>query len=170
MSTVSAILRSYRAPREVIRTHRAGGADEATGLTWLFVACILFFVAELPELSRQAHFAQLEGVETPFSSLALPTFYGTVLLAPLMFVLLAGLAQLVARAAGGQGRWLDGRLAMFWSLLCVSPVVLLQGLVGGFIGAGPGLTFVSLLVFVVFLYLWLNCLIALNAKEKAEPV
>ncbi|MCY4180686.1 MAG: YIP1 family protein, partial [Litoreibacter sp.] len=81
-----------------------------------------------------------------------------------------GLAQLVARAAGGQGRWLDGRLAMFWSLLCVSPVVLLQGLVGGFIGAGPGLTFVSLLVFVVFLYLWLNCLIALNAKEKAEPV
>ncbi|MEM7470118.1 MAG: YIP1 family protein [Pseudomonadota bacterium] len=167
MSTVTAILRSYRAPREVIRTHRAAGADDATGLTWLFVSCILFFVARFPELSRQAHFAELEGVDTPFASLALPTFYGTVLLAPLMFVLLAALSHVVARVFGGQGVWLDARLALFWSLLCVAPVVLLQGLVAGFIGAGTALSFTSLLVFAVFLYLWLNCLVALEGKGKA---
>jgi len=168
MSTVSAILRSYRAPREVIRTHRAGGADEALGLMWLFIACILFFIARLPELSREAHFAALEGVETPVASLALPMFYGTVLLAPLMFLLIAAGSHLVARLFGGKGVWLDARLALFWALLCVAPVVLFQGLVAGFIGPGPGLTAASTLVFVAFLYLWINNLIALEAAKVSS--
>ena len=159
MSTVSGILRSYRAPREVMRAHRAAGADEATGLTWLFVACILFFVARLPEVARESHFLSLEGVDRPVMSLALPLFYGTVLLAPLMFLGLAALSHLVARLFGGQGRWLDARLALFWSLLCVSPVVLFQGMIAGFLGSGAALSFASLLVFAVFLYLWVNALI-----------
>lgn len=165
MSTVSAILRSYRAPREVIRTHRASGADEALGLMWLFIACILFFVARLPEVSRASHFASLEGVDTPVASLALPLFYGTVLLAPLMFLLIAAGSHLVARLFGGSGVWLDARLALFWALLCVTPVVLFQGLIAGFIGPGPGLTAASTLVFVVFLYLWINNLIALETSK-----
>jgi hypothetical protein len=165
MSTVSAILRSYRAPREVMRTHRASGADEALGLMWLFIACILFFVARLPELSREAHFAALEGVDTPVASLALPLFYGTVLLAPLMFLLVAAASRLVARVMGGSGTWLDARLALFWALLCVAPVVLFQGLVAGFVGPGPGLTAASTLVFVAFLYLWINNLIALETSK-----
>ncbi len=165
MSTVTAITRSYRAPREVMRTHRANGADEALGLMWLFIACLLFFVARLPELSRQSHLASLEGIDTPVASLALPLFYGTVLLAPLMFLLIAAGSHLVARVFGGKGVWLDARLALFWALLCVSPVVLFQGLVAGFIGPGPGLTAASTLVFVVFLYLWINNLIALESSE-----
>ena len=167
MSTVSAILRSYRAPREVMKTHRAAGADEALGLMWLFIACILFFVARLPELSRQSHFASLEGIDQPVASLALPLFYGTVLLAPLMFLFIAALGHLVAKALGGQGVWLDGRLALFWALLCTAPIVLFQGLVAGFVGPGPGTNFASLLVFAVFMTLWVNNLIALERGTKA---
>ncbi len=166
MSTVSAILRSYRAPRDVMRKHRAEGADEALGLMWLFIACILFFVARLPELSRQSHFAALEGVEQPVASLALPLFYGTVLLAPLMFMLVAALGHLAAKALGGQGVWLDGRLALFWALLCTAPVVLFQGMVAGFVGPGPGLSFASMLVFAVFMFFWVNNLIALERTKE----
>lgn len=163
MSTVSAILRSYRAPREVIETHRASGADEATGLTWLFVACILFFVAELPELARKSH---LEGGDVPVSSLALPTFYGVVLLAPLMFLLIAAASHLIAKLLGGQGGWLDARLALFWSLLAVAPLVLFQGLIAGFVGPGPALNLSAILVAIVFLFLWINCLYALERRQK----
>lgn len=162
MSTVSAILRSYRAPQEVMHTHRASGADEATGLTWLFVACILFFVARLPEVSRDSHFLALNGVERPVASLALPLFYGTVLLAPMMFLLIAAVSHLIARGLGGQGTWRDSRLALFWALLCVTPVVLFQGMIAGFLGAGGALTFASLLVSAIFLYLWINNLVALQ--------
>ncbi len=163
MSTVSAILRTYRAPREVIRTHRASGADEATGLTWLFVACLLFFVAELPELSRQSH---LDGGEVPLSSLALPTFYGTVLLAPLMFLFIAAGSHLIAKALGGQGVWLDARLALFWSLLAVTPFVLFQGLIAGFVGEGRGLSAATVITGVVFVVIWVNCLIALERPKE----
>jgi hypothetical protein len=50
-------------------------------------------------------------------------------------------------------------LALFWALLCTTPVMLLQGLVAGFIGAGTGATVVGVLVFAAFLYLWINMLI-----------
>ncbi|MDA8746986.1 YIP1 family protein [Litoreibacter sp.] len=163
MSTVAAILRSYRAPREVIITHRASGVDEATGLTWLFVACILIFVAELPELARLSH---LEGGNVPVASLALPRFYGVVLLAPLMFLLIAAVSHLIAKLVGGRGTWLDARLALFWSLLAVTPLVLFQGLIAGFIGAGPALTIAATLVGSAFLFIWLNSLYALERPQK----
>ncbi|MEM9581985.1 MAG: YIP1 family protein [Pseudomonadota bacterium] len=162
MSTVTAILRTYRAPREVIRTHRAGGADEATGLTWLFVACLLFFIAELPEAARVSH---LEGGERPVLSLMLGRFYGTVLLAPMMFLLIAAVSHLVAKLLGGQGRWLDARLALFWALLAVSPLVLFQGMVAGFIGPGLALNATAALAGIVFVVIWLNCLYALERPE-----
>lgn len=167
MSTVTAILRTYRAPREVMATHRASGADEASGLTWLFVACILFFVARLPELSRQSHMASLEGVEQPVASLALPLFYGTVLMAPLMFLLIAAASHLVARLFGGRGSWRGARLALFWSLLCTTPFVLFQGLIAGFIGPGGALTAAALLVFSVFIVIWLYCLIEMESGAEA---
>ena len=167
MSTVTAILRTYRAPREVMATHRAAGADEASGLTWLFVACILFFVARLPEVSRQSHLAGLEGVDTPVASLALPLFYGTVLMAPLMFLLIAALSHLIARVFGGKGTWRGARLALFWSLLCTTPFVLFQGLIAGFIGPGAALTAASLLVFSVFIVIWMYCLIEMESQTEA---
>lgn len=166
MSTVSAILRSYRAPREVMRAQRASGADEGLGLMWLFIACILFFIARLPALSRQSHFASLEGIEQPVASLALPIFYGTVLLAPFMFLMIAAGSHLVAKLFGGQGEWLDARLALFWALLCTAPVVLFQGMVAGFVGPGPGLTLANAMVFGAFMFIWINCLWALERPRK----
>ncbi|MFY0691297.1 MAG: YIP1 family protein [Paracoccaceae bacterium] len=161
MSTVSAILRSYRAPRAVLKAHLDQGAGEERALAWVMTACVLFFVARLPGLAREVH---LSGGDPPFEALAGAAFVGTVMMAPLALYGLAALSHLVARVFGGQGRYVSARLALFWALLASVPLVLLQGLVAGFIGPGPELSLTSLLAFGVFLFIWINGLIA---AEKA---
>lgn len=136
--------------------HLANGAGEARGLAWLMVACLLLFIAQLPQLSRQAFLAP-DG--PPFDALAGGAFLGTVLMAPLLFYGLAALSHLASRAFGGQGNWLDARLALFWGLLAATPVVLFRGLVAAFVGPGLSLTLVSVAAFAAFLFIWLNCLI-----------
>lgn len=161
MSTAQAILRSYRAPRTVMRSHLARGVGEERALAWVMIACLLFFVAQLPALSRQSHLAA-DG--PPFEALAGGAFLGTVLIAPLLFYGLAAISHLIARAFGGQGTWLEARLALFWGLMAATPLVLLRGLVAGFIGEGPSLSVTSLVAFAAFLFVWLNGLITVERK------
>jgi hypothetical protein len=159
MSATQAILRSYRAPREVALSNQK--ADESLALTWLVIACLLFFVARLPGLARIAH---LSGDETPFAPLALGTFFGTIFLAPVVFFIIAGVSHLIAKVLGGQGSYQDARIALFWALFAVTPLVLLQGLVKGMIGDGPALMVTSIAAFLGFLHIWLNGLIALEKR------
>jgi hypothetical protein len=71
---------------------------------------------------------------------------------------LAALSRLVSRALGGQGSWFGARVALFWALACVGPLMLLCGLVAGMIGPGPALWAVTALAGVAFLWLWLTML------------
>ena len=84
---------------------------------------------------------------------------GTLFLLPPIAYAVAALSHLVARAFGGTGSFFSARLALFWALLAVSPLMLLQGLVRGFIGPGPALTLVGLAVLATFLMLWVTSLI-----------
>ena len=52
-------------------------------------------------------------------------------------------------------------------MLASSPLVLLNGLAAGFLGAGPQLMLVGLIWFVVFLWFWLS---GLRVAERGEPV
>ena len=70
----------------------------------------------------------------------------------------------VARAMGGQGSWYGARLALFWALASISPLMLLQGLVSGMIGAGPAMWLVSVGVAFGFLWLWLCMLHEVEAR------
>ncbi|MEM9434023.1 MAG: YIP1 family protein [Pseudomonadota bacterium] len=159
MSTTTAILASYRHPRSTVLAQRDSGAGEERALAWLMAACLLSFVARLPGLAREAH---LSGGEPPLEALASGAFVGHVLAAPLFLYGLAAVSHLVMKVFGAQGRFLDARLALFWALLAICPVVLLQGLVVGFIGPGPALTLVSAIAFLGFLFIWINGLIALE--------
>jgi hypothetical protein len=71
-----------------------------------------------------------------------------------VFYLLAAASHLGARALGGTGSGYGARLALFWALLAVAPLMLLQGLVAGFLGAGTQLIAVSALVFAAFVLIW----------------
>ena len=61
---------------------------------------------------------------------------------------------------GGQGDWYGARLALFWTLAQIAPLMLLAGLVAGMIGPGPRLTATGIATFAAFALFW-----ALNLRE-----
>lgn len=155
MAVVSDIVQSWRSPRSVIARHLQRRPTEGFAFSLLVAFLLLAFVAQWPAMSRAAYLAPEAGLTQRMvaAGLALlasiPLWYG-----------LAGLSHLVAHRLGGKGSYLGARLALFWALLSVAPLMLLQGMLSGF--AGPGLlaTAAGFVVLGGFLYLWLNMLIA----------
>ena len=131
------------------------GQREDRALAILMGACAILFIARWPALARQAH---LEGLE--LNMLLGGTLMATVFLAPLLFYALAFVAHLIARAIGGQGPSFNARIALFWSLLASSPLILLNGLVAGYIGAGIQLTIIGLIWFCIFMWFWIAGMLA----------
>jgi hypothetical protein len=127
------------------------GEREDRALVFVMAFCVVAFIAQLPSLSRRAH---LEGLE--LNMLMGGALLGTVIILPLFFYALAFVSFGAARLVGGKGTAYGARVALFWALLSSTPLVLLNGLVAGFIGPGPALTGVGLIWFVVFLWFWLS--------------
>ncbi|MCR9157117.1 MAG: YIP1 family protein [Rhodobacteraceae bacterium] len=149
------IAATYRGPGKVVRRLVNAGQREDRALAILMGACAILFIARWPALARQAH---LEGLE--LNMLLGGTLMATVFLAPLLFYVLAFVAHLIARAVGGQGPSYNARIALFWGLLASSPLILLNGLVAGYIGAGIQLTIVGLIWFCVFMWFWISGMLA----------
>ncbi|PCD76786.1 YIP1 family protein [Pseudothioclava arenosa] len=150
MAATEDILRSYRAPRAVVRSHLARKRSEMRVFSFLIAGLIVIFIAQWPRLSRFA----FEHPDQPLTGLMVGTGLGLLAAIPLFYLMAAG-AVLLSRGFGGAGNWYGGRLSLFWAMLAISPLMLLQGLVAGFIGAGPQLGIVSLLVFAVFFAIWI---------------
>ncbi|WP_370157359.1 MULTISPECIES: YIP1 family protein [Salipiger] len=160
MSLSREILATYRGPGKVVARLLSQGPREDRALMLVMAACALFFIAQMPALSRQAH---LE--ETELNPLLGGALLAWLVLAPLLFYLIAFLSHLVAKLFGGKGSAYGARLALFWALLAATPLVLLNGLVAGLMGPGLQLTLVGLVWFAVFLWFWLS---GLAAAQKAE--
>jgi Yip1 domain len=147
------LLSTWRSPRAALRRHLARGVSEPFVFSLLLVFLVLAFVGQWPLAAREAHLAG-DGSALPrilaqaLAVLAtIPLWYG-----------LAALSRLVSRALGGRGSWFGARVALFWALACVGPLMLLCGLVAGMIGPGPALWAVTALAGVAFLWLWLTML------------
>ncbi len=159
MSLSREILATYRGPGKVVARLLSQGPREDRALMLVMAACALFFIAQMSALSRQAH---LE--ETELNPLLGGALLAWLVLAPLLFYLVAFLSHLVAKLFGGKGSAYGARLALFWALLAATPLVLLNGLVAGLMGPGLQLTLVGLVWFAVFLWFWLS---GLAAAQKA---
>jgi len=153
MTVSTDIVATWRAPRAALRRHMARGVSEPFAFTLLLVFLVLTFIGQWPAAAREAHLAA-EPSSAPrilargLAILAtIPLWYG-----------LAALSRVVSRTFGGQGSWYGARIALFWALATLSPLMLLQGLVAGMIGPGPGLWLVSALTGIGFLWLWLSML------------
>ncbi|THD83027.1 YIP1 family protein [Aliigemmobacter aestuarii] len=151
MAVTSDIVESWRRPRAVVRRHLARGRSEPFAFSLLVVFLIVAFIAQWPRASRVA----FESPDTPIEPQLLAIALGLLATIPVWY-LLAVLARLVARAMGGRGSFYGARIALFWALVAVSPVMLLHGLVAGMIGPGPALTAVGLVTVVAFLWFWIS--------------
>jgi hypothetical protein len=159
MAVTTDIVASWRNPRAAIRRHLARGRSEPFAFTLLLVFLLLAFVGQWPQASREAFLAQ----EASVAPRLLPRALAVLATIPVWYGV-AAVSRLIARAMGGQGSWYGARLALFWALATVSPLMLLQGLVAGIIGPGPGLWLVSAGVGAAFLWLWLTMLHEVEAR------
>jgi hypothetical protein len=153
MTVTTDLVATWRSPRAALRRHLARGASEPFAFTLLLVFLILAFVGQWPAAAREAFLAN-EPSAAPrilaraFAVLAtIPLWYG-----------LAALSRVVSKAFGGKGNHYSARVALFWALATVGPLMLLQGLISGMIGPGPGLLLVNTVVGLSFLWLWMTML------------
>lgn len=150
MAFTQDIVATYGGPGKVIARLLSRGQREDRALAVLMAGCVIVFVSQWPALARRAHLEQVE-----LNPLLGASLMAWVFIAPLALYGLAALSHAVARILGGKGSFYGARLALFWALLAASPLMLLNGLVAGFIGPGPALTSVGILWFVIFLWFWL---------------
>lgn len=159
MSVTRDIPRTWVKPRAVMAELLARGQRDDMAFIFLIVACLVVFVAQLPRLSREA-------VETgqDFMVLMGGTLMAWIFIAPLLFYAVAALVRVIAKLLGGGGTWYSSRLALFWSLLAVSPAFLLHGLTAGFIGPSSiQADIVGFVILFAFAWVWLGCL---SVSEK----
>ena len=88
-----------------------------------------------------------------------------IFIMPLAFYLIGTLSHFVMRLVGGRGTAFRARLALFWALLCATPLWLLWGLVAGFIGEGVQMTLTGALALLAFLLFW-----SINLREAERRV
>ncbi len=149
MAAARDIVATYRGPGAVMRRLLAMGQREDRALVILMAGCTVMFIAQWPRLARQAY---MTGEElNPLLGGALMAW---AFIAPLILYAIALITHWIARLAGGRGTGFGARLALFWALLAASPLVLLHGLVAGFIGPGPGLTAVGAVWLAAFALFW----------------
>jgi hypothetical protein len=146
----------------------AQGRREDRAIVYLMVSCFLIFVAQWPRLRRVADGFEpspwpadmnFEGMmDMNFEGMMTYTFFGAVIILPLFMYGVAALSHLVAKLFGGKGSWYGARLALFWTLLATSPLVLFYGLVRGLIGPGSQSVLVGRIGAVVFVLIWVQSL------------
>ncbi len=150
MSVTQDIVVTYWRPRKVIAKLLSMGTREDRALAILIAACTIIFIAQWPRLAREAH---LTGQElNPMLGGALMAW---LFIAPLLAYTLAFITQIVARLLGGKQSPYGARLALFWAMLASSPINLLYGLVGGFIGAGVALNAVGIVWLGLISWFWI---------------
>ena len=160
MAVTADIIRTWRGPRAVMRDLLAMGKREDRALAYLIVFCLLVFVAQWPRLARQAAGFDLAPGAVPRDLLQMMTYelFAWITVWPLLLYGLAGLSHLVAKLFRGRGTFYTARLALFWSLLASVPLLLLYGLLAGFLGPVAGTHLVGAAWVAAFVWIWLQSL------------
>jgi len=166
MPVTNDIVRTWRRPRAVIRDLLDQGRREDRAIVYLMVSCFLIFVAQWPRLRRVA-----EGYEPSpwpadmnFEGMMTYTFFSAVIVLPLVMYGIAAMSHLVAKIFGGKGTWFGARLALFWTLLAMSPIILFYGLVRGLIGPGTQALLVGAIGALAFVIIWIQGLREAESK------
>ncbi len=143
MSLSAAILATWRRPYRVVAALLQQERNEGRLLVFLLVALGLIFLAQIPRLERAA------SAEVPFEALLVGALFALLMLAPVLFYLLAlvltGLLRLIAPVEGYAVRF-----ALFWALFSTAPLVLAQAAVDAMFGLAHLTLAVGIGIFVLF--------------------
>lgn len=161
MAVVDEIFQSWRRPRFVVR-RQLPTITEARVLRYLLMAVLMIIVAQAPLHSRLAHLDP----SIPFVPRMLGAAFGILAVLIPVAYFAAALSHILAKLFGGQGTWLGARLALFWTLLAMSPLFLLNGMVAGLIGQGPQLVLVGCLLAAGFFIHWGLALASVETSDK----
>ena len=162
MSIALDIVRTYRAPREVVRRRFGATEREDRALAILMGACFLIFVAQWPRLSREAFLDS----SIELNALMAGALFGWVLVAPLFFYCLALAVHWILKLLGHGSTGYKSRVALFWALLAAAPLWLLSGLMNGFVGDSGGTTLIGIVALGAFLVFWAAGIVEIS-KEPA---
>ncbi len=161
MSALADMRATYVGPGRVVARLLGQGPREDRLLAIVMFACGMVFVAQWPRLAREAHLAGQD-----LNPMLGGSLLAWVIIMPLVLYALAAISHGLARILGGSGTGYGARLALFWALFASVPLLLLHGLVAGFIGAGPGLTLVGALWLGVFAWFWGAGLVVTQGKGR----
>ncbi|KPA22536.1 hypothetical protein shim_08210 [Shimia sp. SK013] len=151
MPVVRDIAATYRGPHKVVARLLAMGEREDRAFVILMAACVVTFIGQWPRLAREAHVTGQE-----LNPLLGGTLMAWLFIAPLLAYALAFAIHFVFRALRRKQTPYGSRVALFWAMLAASPLILLHGLVAGFIGEGIQLSIVGLVWLVCFLWFWMS--------------
>ncbi len=153
-SLTSEILTTYRYPRLSFERQLAKNVGDDRILFYGMLACFLAFVARIPSLYHDS----MPSGSPPVYAVVSFHFAVSLLMAPLLLYSIAAVSHILARAFGGRGNWRSARLALFWTVLAMSPLVLFAGIVG--VAAHPWISGTLLiLIAILFFSYWIQCLI-----------
>ena len=147
MSVVSNVLYTYRSPSKAFERMYARPDSEATSLGYLMGACFLTYVAQWPYLARQAHLEEFN-LQTSLAA----SLLAWLLIAPLLLYTLAIVLYFFHKFFKGSKSSAQIRVGLFWSFLAATPIMMLFGLVKGFLGHGTAESIVGFFWFVAFSY------------------
>lgn len=162
MSVTQRIFAAWGNPRDVMRDQMNRGDIDGQALTFILIAGLLLSVANLPTAMLQGGLTDDPGTEPAAAIMAARFFQiaiGALALA-LVGLIVAPISHLIARVFGGVGSWATTRLALCWSLLSVTPLALLSGVLlaaGVVTGANwliEGSFLTGLVMQLVLLHVW----------------
>ena len=122
-------------------------------------ACLLTYVAQWPYLARQAH---LDGFDLQTSLAA--SLLAWLLIAPLLLYTLALFVYFFHKILGGGKSSAQIRMGLFWSFFAASPLMLLLGIVKGFLGSGNAENIVGFAWLVMLAYFIFSAVIRAQGR------
>ena len=129
MSLIDDFIRTHSEP-SIVFAKKVPHTGDARAFAYLMLACLLMFMSRIPSTiaGQGAH-----SIDRPTGPTLAALFLGAMIAAPMMFYLYAAAIRLLMMMMGGRIAWLHSRVVVFWSLLVVSPWVVIAGLITGYV-------------------------------------
>lgn len=162
MALTQDIMATYKGPGRVVARFLAQGRNEVRALLFLLIAGVLMFIASMPYQAREA---QID-LDVPLAARMYWSALFCVFMMPIFLYLFSIVIWGLARIARRQVTGFEIRFTLIWALLASTPVLLVMGLVAGFIGSGIQLQVVGYVWIGVFGWFWAAGLLSADGSNK----